>query len=107
MSKLIYDGWYPGMEGYDNRYALMIDEDTLEGYIKPTTKDELETNEMFNYVEIESQPVMTVEQAFKHLKTGFYIGLIGSALIVIHKEMSDKDGYSRLSKWTKDKFKKG
>lgn len=53
MSKLTYDGWYPGVEGDDKRYALMIDEDTL---------------------------------------------------VVIHKEMLDNDGYSRLSKWTKKKF---
>lgn len=76
------------------------------GVLNMRTCDELETNEMFNYVEIESQQAMTVEQGSKHLKTGLCIGLIGGALIVIHKEMLDNDGYSRLSKWSKKQLNK-
>ena len=75
-----------------------------KGYIKPVSKKELETNEMFNYVEIEGQHDVIIEESSNRLKTGFYIALIGGALVVIHKEMLDNDGYSRLSKWTKEKF---
>lgn len=28
MSKYIYDGWYQGINGDENRYALLIDKET-------------------------------------------------------------------------------
>lgn len=106
MAKYIYDGWYQGINGDENRYALLIDKETRVGYIYPRSKDELDDLEMFTYNEPQSDLYVDIDENDNQIKTMAILNCIGVGICLLgtHLLISKSNGYSKMANWTKKNF---
>ena len=105
-----YDGWYPGDDNDETRYALFIDEVTKLALIKPMSKSELKDFEMFNYCEPATWD--TYDKQMKDVNKGKTLGLlllgtvVPFTVIAIYLGLKKTGHIDKLKTWCKSKFKK-
>lgn len=106
MTKYIYDGWYQGINGDENRYALLIDKETRVGYIYPRSKEELDDLDVFTYEVPQGNLYVDIDKNDENLNTMAILNCIGVGICLLgtHMLISKSNGYAKMANWTKKNF---